>query len=293
MTTADKTADTIEDHQARCQPYMLRLQMIALDETGIALTWQAVTEVVQATGAILAEAEAAGSDARAAAGPGAATFLGVRLSRLAAAANDAIAAAGEGDCVLAALWCASRATDPGALWANSTGWRLGAPAATCWQFGARSVLIEACSAEGYLARSGGAEFPLRLVARGDCRLEVEMGGGMHRLIVRTQGEELHLFRAGRHVTLRPARTEDALHSAAPVDEGSLLTPLPGTVVAVHVSAGERVLKGAPLITIEAMKMEHTLTAPYAGTIERLPFAVADRVAAGAVLVELSPLAAEQ
>jgi len=93
MTTADK----IEDHQARCQPYMLMLRMIAHDETGIVPTWQAVTEVVQATGAILAEAEAAGSDARAAAGPGAATFLNVRLSRLAAAANEAIAAAGEGD----------------------------------------------------------------------------------------------------------------------------------------------------------------------------------------------------
>ncbi len=96
MTTVDKI-DKIEDHQARCQPYVLRLQMIALYEAGTALTWQAVTEVVQATGAILAEAEAAGSDAGAAASPGAATFLNVRLSRLAAAANDAIAAAGEGD----------------------------------------------------------------------------------------------------------------------------------------------------------------------------------------------------
>jgi len=73
--------------------------MIAYDQAGVPLTWQAVTEVIAATGAILAEAEAAGSDARAAAGagPGAATFLGVRLSRLTAAANDAIAAAGEGD----------------------------------------------------------------------------------------------------------------------------------------------------------------------------------------------------
>ena len=77
MTIADK----IEDHQARCQPQLLRLRMIARDEPGTALTWQAVTEIVQATEAILAEAQAAGSDARAAAGPGAATFLNVRLSR--------------------------------------------------------------------------------------------------------------------------------------------------------------------------------------------------------------------
>ena len=59
MTIADK----IEDHQARCQPYMLRLRMIAHDEAGTALTWQAVTEVVQATGAILGLGRSRGSDA--------------------------------------------------------------------------------------------------------------------------------------------------------------------------------------------------------------------------------------
>ena len=54
------SADTIEDHRARCLPHVLRLRLIARDENGgMALTWQAVTEVVQATGAILAEAEAA------------------------------------------------------------------------------------------------------------------------------------------------------------------------------------------------------------------------------------------
>ena len=65
------SADQIEDHQARCQPHVLRLRMIARDEAGArALTWQAVAEVTQATEAILAEAEAAGSDARAGAARG-------------------------------------------------------------------------------------------------------------------------------------------------------------------------------------------------------------------------------
>jgi 3-methylcrotonyl-CoA carboxylase alpha subunit len=59
---------------------------------------------------------------------------------------------------------------------------------------------------------------------------------------------------------------------------------------VHVSAGQSVARGAPLMTIEAMKMEHTVTAPYAGIVERLAFGLADRVTEGAVLVELSPLA---
>jgi biotin carboxyl carrier protein len=42
------------------------------------------------------------------------------------------------------------------------------------------------------------------------------------------------------------------------------------------------------VTVEAMKMEHTLTAPYAGVVERIPFGLKERVAAGAVLVELTP-----
>jgi biotin carboxyl carrier protein len=80
-----------------------------------------------------------------------------------------------------------------------------------------------------------------------------------------------------------------LQVSAGAEEGSLLTPLPGTLVAVHVTEGQRVARGAPLVTVEAMKMEHTLTAPYDGVVTRLAFGLTERVAAGAVLVELSPL----
>ena len=80
--------------------------------------------------------------------------------------------------------------------------------------------------------------------------------------------------------------------SAGAEEGSLLTPLPGTVVAVHVEAGRQVARGVPLVTVEAMKMEHTLTAPYDGTVTRVAFGVGERVAAGAILVELAPAAAD-
>ena len=83
-------------------------------------------------------------------------------------------------------------------------------------------------------------------------------------------------------------TDDSLQVAGTAEQGSLLTPLPGTVVAVHVAAGQHVARGAPLITVEAMKMEHTLTAPYEGVVSRIAFGVGERVQAGAVLVELAP-----
>src|SRR5260370_29797538 len=95
-------ADQIEDHQARCLPHMLRLRMLARDDAQAALPWQAVLEVIQATEAIQAEAEAAGRDARDARAAaeddrGAGTFLSVRLTRLTAAADDPVPAAGRGD----------------------------------------------------------------------------------------------------------------------------------------------------------------------------------------------------
>ena len=83
-----------------------------------------------------------------------------------------------------------------------------------------------------------------------------------------------------------------MQGSSAVEQGSLLTPLPGTIVATHVAPGQQVARGAPLVTVEAMKMEHTLTAPYEGTVTRVAFGVAERVAAGAVLVELAPLAGE-
>jgi 3-methylcrotonyl-CoA carboxylase alpha subunit len=198
-------------------------------------------------------------------------------------------AAGDVDAVLAALWCATRRTQGDALWADSRGWRLAAPPCSLWTFGDRTVTIESCAAHRYMARAAGTEYPLRIVARGAQSLDLEFAGRLQHLSVVEVDQTLHLFRSGRQVSLRLARTEDALQVSAGVEEGSLLTPLPGTIVAIHVAAGQRVARGAPLVTVEAMKMEHTLTAPYDGIVTRLAFGLTERVAAGAVLVELSPL----
>ena len=52
-----------------------------------------------------------------------------------------------------------------------------------------------------------------------------------------------------------------------------LTGLPGRIIAVEVAAGDSVAKGQKLLTLEAMKMEHTLTAPFDGVVAEL-FAIA-------------------
>ncbi|WP_435746192.1 acetyl/propionyl/methylcrotonyl-CoA carboxylase subunit alpha [Nocardioides sp. SYSU DS0663] len=68
-----------------------------------------------------------------------------------------------------------------------------------------------------------------------------------------------------------------------VASGSLLAPMPGTVVKVLVEAGAEVEAGAPVLVLEAMKMQHTVAAPTAGTVTELPVSQGQQVAAGEVL----------
>jgi 3-methylcrotonyl-CoA carboxylase alpha subunit len=198
-------------------------------------------------------------------------------------------AVGDIDVLLAGLWLATRETGADALWSDSRGWRLGAPSSSAWTFAKRRVTIEQTAADRYLAHIAGRQYRLRMLARGPCSMDAELDGVMQRLRIFEADRHVHLFRDGHHFALAVERTEDALQGSAAADEGSLLTPLPGTIVAAHVVEGQRVARGAPLVTVEAMKMEHTLTAPYEGIVTRIPFGVTERVAAGAILVELAPL----
>jgi biotin carboxyl carrier protein len=62
--------------------------------------------------------------------------------------------------------------------------------------------------------------------------------------------------------------------------------MPGTVIRVLVSEGDRVTARQPLLVLEAMKMETPLVSPYEGVVRRVHVHEGDRVAGGALLVEL-------
>ena len=81
--------------------------------------------------------------------------------------------------------------------------------------------------------------------------------------------------------------EAAGHGAG-ASNGAVESPMPGLIVAVAVAVGDHVEKGAPLVVLEAMKMEHTLKAPFAGTVSALTVAKGDRVAENIALVRLDP-----
>jgi 3-methylcrotonyl-CoA carboxylase alpha subunit len=212
-------------------------------------------------------------------------FLNVRRAQL---LFGEPAAAGP-DIALGAVWCAAKHTGNNALWEDSRGWRLAAPASAAWHFAEGNAAVELASPDEYSVRVGNDAYAVRVLSRSAHSMLAECQGQMQSISLFDADPVLHVFREGRHVMLHVERTDDALQVAGDSEQGSLLTPLPGTVVAVHVTTGQQVARGTPLVTVEAMKMEHTLTAPYDGVVSRIAYGLTDRVQAGAILVELSPL----
>ena len=74
--------------------------------------------------------------------------------------------------------------------------------------------------------------------------------------------------------------------AAGSGSGTVLAPMPGKVIAIDVHEGQTVERGQPLLTLEAMKMEHRLTAPFDGTVADLSVRAGQQVALEAVLVRI-------
>ena len=126
--------------------------------------------------------------------------------------------------------------------------------------GARDYRIER---DGPLIRLDGRSFKARAVRDGS-QWHVFCNGGYRRLALKAELQT----------------PEDA--AAA----GSLAAPMPGKVIQVMVEAGARVKKGQPLLILEAMKMEHTITAPADGVVKEINFAAGEQVLEGAELVTL-------
>ncbi|WP_433198215.1 acetyl/propionyl/methylcrotonyl-CoA carboxylase subunit alpha [Nocardia sp. CA-107356] len=73
-----------------------------------------------------------------------------------------------------------------------------------------------------------------------------------------------------------------------VAHGSLLAPMPGSVIRIGAEVGSTVEQGQPILWLEAMKMEHTISAPAAGVLSALNVTVGQQVDVGAVLAVVDP-----
>ncbi|MFT4626415.1 MAG: acetyl/propionyl-CoA carboxylase alpha subunit [Myxococcota bacterium] len=178
-------------------------------------------------------------------------------------------------------------------------WRMGGAAEQTDRFRCGAVLVEA----RWTARVGG----FVLTVLGETRQVEVLGldGDRLRLVVdgllsewrvawigvdgrRTaidDGDTLyvHTGRGEAFVLVEPRFPAPGLAAEVP---GSCVAPTPGTVTAVHVAVGDAVEAGDKLVTVEAMKMEHTLTAPDDGTVVEVRVEAGEAVDGGTLLVRL-------
>ena len=134
-------------------------------------------------------------------------------------------------------------------------------------------------------RSGGVELPdladTEVVSATTGQVVLSHNGIRRTFDVARYGDDVYVDTAGASVHFRrPPRFVDPSAVARP---GSLLAPMPGSVIRVAVSEGDRVTAGQPLIWLEAMKMEHTVAAPADGVVSTLAVEPGRQLAVGDVL----------
>jgi propionyl-CoA carboxylase alpha chain len=145
----------------------------------------------------------------------------------------------------------------------------------------------ACGRTGVSADVGGES--LETLRVGSCEpgaVELELDGVRRRFDVHAVGDTWYVDSPLGHSALRELdRFPQPGRHVAP---GSLVSPMPGSVVSVAVSVGERVEHGDLLLVVEAMKMEHRITAPAAGTVTEIGVDAGQAVEKGTVLAVVDP-----
>ena len=171
-------------------------------------------------------------------------------------------------------------------WAQTSGWRMNATMQRQLNFADElhtyPVLIS-YQHGGWSVQHGAISSALTLTTHDTENLTIKLGEDTVRGAVVRDGDMFHVFAGGSHVML--AYQDPLAHAGKAEAEGGRLTaPMPGKIVAVLVESGNTVEKGAPLLIMEAMKMEHTIAAPTDGVVEDVLYAVGDQVAEGAQLL---------
>jgi geranyl-CoA carboxylase alpha subunit len=143
---------------------------------------------------------------------------------------------------------------------------------------------------GYAASFDGSEhrFEIDELARDVIRFR--SNGLMKSARFLRDGDRLHTLHQGDTISIRDLTLAAPETAASNGGDGKVRAAMNGRVVAVLVKAGERVEAGQPVMTLEAMKMEHVHTAAIAGTIAAIDVVEGEQVTTGKIVVEIEAAA---
>ncbi len=120
-----------------------------------------------------------------------------------------------------------------------------------------------------------------LVSSEPDRVVLDVAGVRRAFDIAANGDDVYIDSPLGPVTLR--RVPRFVDPSEQVAAGSLLAPMPGSVVRIAVTVGDRVSAGQPIMWLEAMKMQHRINAPGDGVVAELPVAEGQQIEVGAVL----------
>jgi acetyl-CoA/propionyl-CoA carboxylase biotin carboxyl carrier protein len=191
---------------------------------------------------------------------------------------------------LLALAPAGAEVDP---WDVPNGWRLGGATGTAFRLacGDRSVTVRVVGPAGDAEVSVDGAPAVRASVRqaASARLEVTFAGRvtLFRRAFDPATDTLWLAAAGETWAVAEHSLLEGESSSAAAG-GPVTSPMPGTVLVVKAAVGDVVTAGAPLVVVEAMKMEHTVTAPVDGVLTELNVQAGQQVALNQPLAVVTP-----
>jgi acetyl-CoA/propionyl-CoA carboxylase biotin carboxyl carrier protein len=179
---------------------------------------------------------------------------------------------------------------PGAdLWEVPSGWRLGAPAPVSIRLRAgertEHVHITGTPTAAVARVEDGKSHSLQAHLAGR-QLVVTLDGLRTEYVAAAAEGRIWLAGGGATAVLEEAREAPVRPDDEHSGDAELISPMPGSVVAVGVENGARVQAGTVVVTVEAMKMEHTLAAPVEGVVDLL-VTVGDQVKVGQPLARIT------
>ncbi|QHO72736.1 3-methylcrotonyl-CoA carboxylase [Bradyrhizobium sp. CCBAU 051011] len=140
---------------------------------------------------------------------------------------------------------------------------------------------------GYIAAVDGSEFRFEIDELGRDTIRFRTDGVMESARFLRDGDRLYILHRGVTIAVRDLTLAAPESASAAGGDGKVRAAMNGRVAAVLVKPGEQVAAGQPVMTLEAMKMEHVHTAGVAGTVSAIDVAEGEQVTTGRIVVEIS------